>query len=236
MLRLQLAAGLCLALLSNLAAGEPDAAIAHPLRWSDPDGTPAGTRRSACLPLTDDVEEKWSLVLPGKALSAIVYWERIAYLICAGSKETRYLVAIDVIEGKLLSKKRLPKGPVPMPVVWDGRIYLTQGGIELAEYTRAGKSFNRVYVHKPAQEWLSHPIVFENELYVVADGDLMRLRPRRKSPVWRTSYGTLRGRPALYGTSPRENHRLRSCAGLLGADPVKKMNTVAPDEPQSILL
>jgi len=191
--------GLVLVLLSQFAAAEPDAAIAHPLRWSDPNGTPAGTRRSACLPLTDDVEESWSLRLPGAVAAPIIYWERIAYLICRGKKDSHYLVAVDVIEGKLLSKKLLPKGPPPQPVVWDGRVYMTIGGTELTEYSRAGKTFNRVYTHKLAQTTLSHPIVFENEIYVVADGFLMRIRARRRSPVWTAGDDTLRGRPALYG-------------------------------------
>ena len=68
MRRFRITTGLALALLSQFAAAEPDAAIAHPLRWSDPNGTPAGTRRSACLPLTDDVEESWSLRLPGAGI------------------------------------------------------------------------------------------------------------------------------------------------------------------------
>ena len=182
-------------------AGEPDAATAHPLRWSDPNGTPAGTRRSACLPLTDDVEEAWSVELPGAAVSPIIYWEREAYLVCL-SKEAFTLVAIDVFTGKLIAKKRLPKGtPKPLPVVWDRRLYLQLANRELGEFRRTGRTFNRVWVHKLKSDHISNPIVFENEVYLVADGNLVRLQPRARTEVWSTWGYNLRGRPALYGAN-----------------------------------
>jgi len=195
---ISLRSGFLLLLLPGVAFGEPDGAIAHPLRWCDPNGTPAGTRRSACLPLTADVEEAWRVRLPGLAQSPLVYWEREAYVVCASGTK-RNLVAIDVLSGEILAQKRLPKGPPPLPVVWDGRVYLRNSVTELTEYRRAGRSFNRIWVHKVAETFLSDPIVFEDEIYAVADGDLVRLRPRRKSPVWRIGSGQLRGRPALYG-------------------------------------
>jgi hypothetical protein len=127
--------------------GEPDGAFAHPLHWSDPNGTPAGTRRSRCIPITNDVIEAWNITLPGPAASPIVYWEREAYLVC--SKKDRFtLVAIDVVRGKLVAKKDLPKGPPPLPVVWDGRVYLRIGENTIGEFRRAGKSMNRVSTHR----------------------------------------------------------------------------------------
>ncbi|MEM8884437.1 MAG: PQQ-binding-like beta-propeller repeat protein [Planctomycetota bacterium] len=186
-------------LLAAAAQAEPDGAIAHPLRWSDPNGTAAGTRRSACLPLTDDVEEAWSVKLPGVAVSPIVYWEREAVVACR-TKSGYQLVAIDVLRGKVSGKKSLPKNtPRPLPVLWDNRVFVRGPKLELHEYTRAGRSFNRIWTHKPAQEWLSDPIIHENEIYVVADGNLVRLQPRRRSPVWQAGTGRFRGRPALYG-------------------------------------
>jgi len=180
-------------------AGEQDAAIAHPHRWSDPYGTPAGARRSACLPLTSDVEEAWSVDLPGPAVSPVVYWEREAYLACRDGD--RYvLVAVDVFEGELSARETLPKdAPSPLPVVWEGRVYLRRGPLELSEFVRSGRTFTRRWSHEPAERTLGDPIVFENEIYVIADGDLVRLRPRWKSPIWRVGAGHLGGRPALYG-------------------------------------
>ena len=154
-----------------------------------------------------------SLGLPGRAQSPLVYWEREAYIVCAsGSKRT--LVAVDVLSGRILALKRLPQGPPPLPVVWDGRVYLRTSATELTEYRRAGRSFNRRWVHKVAQTFLSDPIVFENEIYAVADGDLVRLRPRRKTPVWRTGSGGFRGRPALYGSHIYVVGEFQSEAGL----------------------
>jgi len=177
---------------------EPDGAIAHPLRWSDPNGTPAGTRRSACLPLTNDVEEAWSVKLPGFAESPLVYWGREAYIVCSLGRQ-RSLVAIDVLAGTILAKKRLADGPKPLPVVWDGRVYLRTSATEIAEYRRVGRTFNRLWSLRVGEQFVSDPIIFDNEIYAVADGDLVRLRPRRRDPVWRTGLHNLRGRPALYG-------------------------------------
>lgn len=188
-----------LALAPLLRAGEPDGAIAHPLRWSDPNGTPAGTRRSSCLPLTRDIEEAWSITLPGPAVSPAIYWEGEAYLACR-VKDAYVLLGIDVFAGKIVAKKRLPKAaPPPLPVAWDGRVFLRVAPRELAEFKRAGRSFNRLWVHKPAERFLSDAIIYENEIYAVADGNLIRLQPRRRSPTWTAGNGTLRGRPALYG-------------------------------------
>ncbi|MHC4940667.1 MAG: hypothetical protein ACYTHK_17130 [Planctomycetota bacterium] len=188
-----------LALAAPLVAGEPDGAIAHPLRWCDPNGTPAGTRRSNCLPLTRDVEEAWNIKLPGPAASPVVYWEGEAYLACRHN-EKYVLLAVDVFAGRIVAQKTLPKAaPPPLPVVWDGRVYLRVAPTDLAELKRANRTFNRVWVHKPAEEFLSDPIIYENEIYAVADGNLIRLQPRRRSPVWTVGNGALRGRPALYG-------------------------------------
>lgn len=175
-----------------------DGAFAHPLHWSDPNGTAAGTRRSRCTPITNDVMEAWQIELPGPAASPIVYWEREAYLVCE-KKDRFVLVAIDVVRGKLVARKELPKGPRPVPVVWDGRVFLRVGDFGIGEYRRVGRTLNRVWVHKPGKRYVSDPIVFDNEIYVVADGRLTRLRPRRKSPVWQAGEYSLRGRPALYG-------------------------------------
>ena len=78
-------------------------------------------------------------------------------------------------------------------------MYLRRGPLELSEYVRAGRTFRRRWSHEPAERSLGDPVVFENEIYVIADGDLLRLRPRWKSPVWRSGNGTFLGRPALYG-------------------------------------
>jgi len=190
---------LLLFLVPAVHAGEQDAAIAHPLRWSDPFGTPAGTRRSDCLPILTDVEEAWSVDLPGLAESPLVYWEREAFVACRSGLGYA-LVAIDVITGRITAAIDLPKdSPKPLPVAWDGRVWVRVGRLALAEYRRVGGKFDRVWTHEPAEASLSDPIVFENEIYAVADGNLVRLRPRRKSPLWTAGNGRLRGRPALRG-------------------------------------
>ena len=187
-----------LLLLSSASFAEPDAATAHPLRWCDPNGTPAGTRRSRCLPITGEVVEAWKLRLPGPAASPIVYWEREAYLAC--HKRDRFeLVAIDVVKGEIVARKELPGDLRPMPVVWDGRVYVRQERTGIAEYRRAGRTLNRVFVHEPATRFVSDPIVFDNEIYCVADGHLVRMTPRVREPVWRSKFDHFRGRPALYG-------------------------------------
>ena len=104
-----------LLVLAFTASAEPDAAVAHPLRWCDPNGTPAGTRSSRCLPLTDEVVEAWNVKLPGPAASPLVYWEREAYVTCHDKDRSR-LVAIDAMRGKIVANKRLPKGSAPTPV------------------------------------------------------------------------------------------------------------------------
>jgi len=184
---------------ASAVAGAPDGAVAHPHRWCDPNGTPAGTRRSRCLPLTSDVEEAWDTELPGLVVSPIVYWEREAFVACEDGDHF-VLVALDVFTGEITAKKTLPKAsPRPLPVVWESSVYVRVSNTEVGEFRRVGRTFNRRWVHEPAENHLSDVIVFENEIYAVADGSLVRLRPRWRTPVWATGNGTMRGRPALYG-------------------------------------
>jgi len=169
------------------AGGEPDGSIAEPGRWNGPRGTPAGTFRSAAMPILTDAEEAWSFALPGPAAGAPVLCDGVAYLVCSDGKR-RVLLAIDLLTGEPRAKKSLPDGPLAPPVVADGLAIVKASEKQLIGYGLGRSSFS--------QRWktdlrdathLSDPLVIDDEVYVIKNGAyLVRLQPRKREPVWTT--------------------------------------------------
>ena len=180
---------------ATAGADEPDAAVAPAGRWSDPAGTPSGGRRSAARPLLGEIEEAWSVELPGTVAHAPVLWDGTVYVLCNDDKDARILAAVDLYSGRLLAKKGVPGVGPGRAVVWGGIVYFRGGG-RIVSYRRLRNSIKPVWKSRDGE--YSDPIVWDDEIYVVNHGILERLRRGSKKTVWERR-GSLRGRVALYG-------------------------------------
>ncbi|MCZ6787562.1 MAG: PQQ-binding-like beta-propeller repeat protein [Planctomycetota bacterium] len=181
---------------ATAGADEPDAAVAPAGRWSDPAGTPSGGRRSAARPLLGEIEEAWSVELPGTAAHAPVLWDGTVYVLCHDEKEGRILAAIDLYAGRLLAKRVVQGAGPGRAVVWNGVVYI-KGGPQIVAYRRSRTSFKPVWKSKDGR--YSDPVVWDGEIYAVNHDALERLRLGSKRPVWRSAARGCRGRAAVYG-------------------------------------
>ena len=176
---------------ATAGADEPDAAVAPAGRWSDPAGTPAGGRRSAARPLLGEIEEAWSVELPGTAAHAPVLWDGTVYVLCYDEKEGRILAAVDLYAGRLLGKRVVQGAGPGRAVVWNGVVYI-KGGPQIVAYRRSRTSFKPVWKSKDGR--YSDPVVWDGEIYAVNHDALERLRLGSKRPVWRSAARGFRGR------------------------------------------
>ncbi|MHC4933789.1 MAG: PQQ-binding-like beta-propeller repeat protein [Planctomycetota bacterium] len=187
---------LALAVLAASALAAPDASIAPAGRWTDPRGTAAGSLRSAALPLVDEIEERWTLKLPGVAAHPPLCWDGLIHLVCVQAGKRTYLV-IDLYAGEVLARKTIPEGgPSLRPVLWNNTIIFNNQGTQLLAYRGSRTGIKRIWKSKPGS--YTDPVVWDGEIYVVNSERLERLRLGRNSPVW-TVGREMRGRPAVYG-------------------------------------
>jgi len=190
-------------LACSVASADPDGFVAEPARWCGPNGPAGHTRRSRAMPVVRDVAEAWSVKMPGEVVCPPVTWDGKAYLLCT-ARRGHWLVAVDVSRGELVAKKMLVKAPRAPIHVWGGIVCLAHTEDEIAGYKRVGRTFVKrwEYGRGPSGVEEFRPegmVVWENEIYVVSRGDLIRVAPGHRQPVWSATSGILTGTPAVCG-------------------------------------
>jgi len=198
------ARGMALVVLFAAAAAAHAQDLVAPARqWCNEFGPAAGTRASRALPVVGDVEEAWSVKLPGPAAGAPVHWNGIAYLLCADGGR-RSLLAVDLDTGDVRAQKPLAAGPLSPPVVWDGLVLIKLEEDQFVGYTLHGTSLSQRWKPRSMGGPLSDPVVADGELYFTAGGvALLRLRFGDREEE---NFGAalefddrFLGRPAVYG-------------------------------------
>lgn len=186
-------------LLGALAhASEPDGAVAAPARWTGPNGPASHSRRSRAMPVTRDVVEAWSVALPGEPVAPPVTWDGLAYVLCKAARGA-VLVGVDIAHGRLVAKKVLPKTGAGDIHVWGGVVYVVTSSNQLTGLKRSGKTFVERWKYRHKDFRPSGMVVIENEIFVVSDGEILRLAPGSgKYVVWRQAK-QYRGPPAVFG-------------------------------------
>jgi len=186
-----------LLLLVSVIRADPDGAIAEPTRWTGPHGPASNSRRSRALAVTRDVVEAWATKLPGTSVAPPVTWDGRIYALCEASKG-HILCVLDLGDGKLIAKKRLPKAPRGDLHTWGRNVFVRTSENQISTFRLAGRSLIPGWKYAGAR--MDSVRVLENEIYVRSGGSIHRLSPQSSKPLWTTT-GDYSGPLALYGNS-----------------------------------
>ena len=183
-------------LLAGIAVAGPDGAVAPASRWTGPHGPPSNSRRSHALAVTRDVVEAWSVELPGRSVASPVTWDGRLYVLCT-ARRGMLLCLFSLESGELVAKKQLPKAPEGDLHAWGRSVFVRTAENEVAAFRPAGSSLIKGWSYAAVDE-IGEMRVLENEIYVIVNGNLLRLSTGSSKPDWEAR-GRYFGPPAVYG-------------------------------------
>ena len=164
--------------------------------WVTHGGSPARSRASSTEPVRDQPQLAWSVGAEGTIEGDPLVWGNRVFL-AVSSSEGRALHLLDLRDGSTTARVAFPKAEGPLwPALWRNDLVVVVGST-IEAYRLGAKGLIEVWSYT-ADQALGPPLLFEDELYVVAGSTLLRLEIGRDEPVWSTA-GEWRGRPSLYG-------------------------------------
>lgn len=188
--------------MGDAALGEePAGLVAESWLWPDPDGPPSGSRRSAARPITGDVEEAWSVRLPGEACQAPIHAWGVVYMLCRDGGKQTVLVAYDIATGA--ERARMRSGTAVAPdvrmVYADGLVVYPTDAATLTGFRMVGKGFNKSWSYK-AQAGIRFggPVALGPSLYLATDQGILSVRAGASGDSW-ASPGQFGSLPAIAG-------------------------------------
>lgn len=185
--------------LASLPAQERDGAIAPAHTWYTFGGCASRSGRAETRPVLTAPTAAWRFKLgEGAQLEGeALVWQNLV-LVSSKEKEERVLHCLDLRDGRSICRPLRFASSLPLgPSLWRNRVVLRSGpnSIRLVQLSRP--------VAKTLMSWdfkapVSAPLMYRDELYVNAGGELLRLAPDKQDPVWRAGRA-LRGNPSLKG-------------------------------------
>lgn len=206
---------LLLLLAGAAPAGDADGEVAAAARWTEPRGCASGSGRSRASAIVREIEEAWSLEVPG-ILAPPVTWDGRGFVL-GNDGEQLVLAAFELRTGRELARKRIgvPGPSPPRLLVWENTV-IVEGLDRVYGYTLDGTRLRVTWRFGPktvnGDPWMPSGLtVIDNEVYGQLAQSVFSVRPGIPYYRWEralvpqftddgTTYEWPVGSPAVYGT------------------------------------
>jgi hypothetical protein len=179
---------------------EDDGGVAPADCWTAVGGCPSRSAAAATRPVLGPVATAWEQTVKGEIECEPLVWGRTVFVATRDNAQddVHSMTAISLSSGKVLGRKTW-RGTGPLlPSVWNGSVVVRSAPHKFDVVRLRDDGFAPVSSVDVGAR-VEDVLFFRREIYVRAEGRILRYDLGRKAPTW-TVGGRFRGRLALRGT------------------------------------